>query len=250
MFKLIIKSGLISLSCLVLISLVGCSEGVFWRTGNWSPWARQKWAEEEQIAKTLFTRRQEMTDMVDSLGGQYDKVAPERHDQVAQHLSDIVRNDSVLLSRLHAIGLLARVDSPISAEALRGASQDRNTDIRIAAVNALGKSRLESSVTTLQEVLNSDTNVDVRLAATRALGSTSSPQSLQALSGVLGDKNPALQVTATESLARITGQDLGADVFAWREHLGQSGAIGQPAQPPTSTAANPIGDQGSGSRLR
>ena len=245
MFKLIIKSGLIPLSCLVLISLVGCSEGVFWRTGNWSPWARQKWAEEEQIAKTLFTRRQEMTDLVDSLGG-----APERRDQVAQHLSNIVRNDSVLLSRLHAIGLLSRVDSPIAAEALRGASQDRNTDVRIAAVNALGKSRMESSVTTLQEVLNSDTNVDVRLAATRALGSTSNPQSLQALSGVLGDKNPALQVTATESLARITGQDLGADVFAWREYLEQSGATGQLAQPPTSTAANPIVDQGSGSRWR
>ena len=229
MSKQTIKSSFITLTCLTLISLTGCSEGVFWRTGNWSPWVVQKWEEEEQIAKTLFARRKEMTDMVNSLG----PIASEsQKTQVAEHLSSVVRTDSVLLSRLHALDLLGKIDSSAAAETLRAASQDRNTDIRIAAVNALGKSRLPSSLTTLQEVLGSDTNVDVRLAATRALGSFSDEQSINALSLALDDKNPALQVTATESLTRITGQNLGPDVFAWRDYLGQASGVGQPAPTP------------------
>ena len=167
--------------------------------------------------------------MVNSLG----PIASEsQKTQVAEHLSSVVRTDSVLLSRLHALDLLGKIDSPAAAETLRAASQDRNTDIRIAAVNALGKSRLPSSLTTLQEVLGSDTNVDVRLAATRALGSFSDEQSINALSLALDDKNPALQVTATESLTRITGQNLGPDVFAWRDYLGQASGVGQPAPTP------------------
>ena len=240
-----IKPSLVSLACLVFISLAGCSEGVLWKTGNWSPWARQKWAEEEQIAQTLFAQRQELTDMVAVLGGsQVEK------DGVAQHLSGVVQNDSVKLSRLHAINLLSKIDSPIAAHTLQVASQDRDTDVRIAAVNALGKSRMPSAGTTLQEVINSDTNVDVRLAATRALGSTSGTQSLQALGAVLEDKNPALQVTATESLERITGQKLGPDVFAWREYLGNTIGNAPVSHPPVSTAAAPNNESGSGTRLR
>ena len=253
MSKQKIKPSLVSLTCLVFISLIGCSEGVLWKTGNWSPWARQKWAEEEQIAQSLFAQREEMNAMVDAVTG--GKVAQGQIDRVAQHLSGIVRNDSIKLSRLHAVNLLSRINSSIAAETLREASQDRDTEVRIAAVNALGKSGMASSVTTLQEVLNSDTNNDVRMAATRALGSTSGTQSLQALAGVLEDKDPALQVSATESLARITGQKLGADVFAWQEYLGNTTGNtienGPVSQAPTNTAAAPDNsDQGSDTRWR
>jgi hypothetical protein len=40
-----------------------------------------------------------------------------------------------------------------------------------------------------------------------------------ALSLSLNDRNPALQVRATESLRKVTGEPLGRNVVAWQEYV-------------------------------
>ena len=67
----------------------------------------------------------------------------------------------------------------------------------------------------------SDTDVDVRLAATRALGNYQGLRAVEALSFALDDPNPALQIRATESLARATGESIGRDVQAWQRYVKQ-----------------------------
>ena len=81
----------------------GCAEGMFWKAGKYSPWARQHWAEEEEIANTLFARKKIMTDAAQSVVG-----APvELQQEVAQQLSEVLYRDPVLLLRLQ-LGKIAR----------------------------------------------------------------------------------------------------------------------------------------------
>lgn len=212
-----ISQSLLLILCGSVLVLNGCAEGMFWRTGYLSPWVRQKWQEEETIATTLFSKKDRLTALVES--AQTGTV--QQQDQVASELQDIVFRSPVVLLRLHAVDLLGKLNSPTAIQSLEKATQDRNTEIRIAAVKSLGLSQSEEAARILQEVIGSDTNDDVRLNAVKSLAQFPSPQSVSALALALEDSNPALQVASTEALSELTGQQLGADVYAWKSYLRQ-----------------------------
>ena len=209
------------LFCLIIsvssIQISGCAEGPLWRAGKYSPWARNQWAAEEKIADTLFARKRKMTEAVAGV-----QAAPiEEKQRVAEMISEIVHRDSVLLLRLHGVNLLGQLNCPASIQTLTDASRDNNSDIRIAAVKAWQRMPSETAIPQLQEMIGSDTDVDVRLAATRALGDFSGQQAIAAVSLALDDSNPALQLRAAESLAKITGEQLGRDIGAWQQYVGK-----------------------------
>ena len=203
----------------VCVSTSGCAEGYFWKTGKYVPWVKQQWEAEEKIADTLFARKRRMSEAVAAAAG-----APiEQRQEVAGKLSEIILRDPILLMRLHAIKLITSLDCPKTEEALSIASNDPNSDIRIAAVKAWEKLPGEQSVFQLQEILANDTDDDVRIAATRALGNFQGQIAVRALSVALEDRNPALQISATESLIRATGQQQhGRDVAAWQAYVQQA----------------------------
>ena len=194
----------------------GCSEGPLWRTGKYSPWVRDKWAQEEKIADTLFSRKNRMERVVaNAINGPIDV-----QEEAALALSDIIFRDKVLLMRLHAVRLLGQLkNSPSAVETLTRASKDNNRDIRLAAIESWKTLGTDSAVPQLQEIIGSDTDIDVRLAATEALGYFPGRASVEALALSLNDRNPALQVRATESLRKATGEPLGRNVVAWQEYV-------------------------------
>lgn len=203
----------------LLISMTsGCAEGILWRSGQWVPWARNQWAEEEKLADTLFAKKRRMNELV--LMAENRPV--ETQTRAAEELAKIVRSDPVLLTRLHAVKLLGRLDCPAAVEALTAASTDHDADVRIAAVQSWKSQPAEIAIPQLQELIGSDTNVDVRLAATKALARFPGSRSVQALAVALNDPDPALQVRAAESLERATGEKLGRDVPAWKKYVQQS----------------------------
>jgi len=193
----------------LLISISGCAEGYFWRTGKYAPWVREKWAAEEQVADTLFSR---------NVAGS----TVEAQQEVANKLSEVILRDPILLMRLHALKLITSLDCPKTTETLSIAANDPSSDIRIATVKALERTSGEDAIYQLQDILANDTDDDVRIAATRALGSFQGQASVRALSLALEDRNPALQISATESLMRTTGQQaIGRDVTAWQQYVQQ-----------------------------
>ncbi len=194
----------------------GCSEGPLWRSGKYSPWVRDKWAEEEKIADTLFSRKNRMETVVqNAVAGPLNV-----QEDAAQALSDIVFRDKVLLMRLHAVRLLGQLkSSPTAVETLIKASKDNDRDMRLAAIESWKTLGTDAAVPQLQEIIGSDTDIDVRLAATEALGHFPGRASVSALSLSLNDRNPALQVRATESLRKVTGEPLGRNVVAWQQYV-------------------------------
>lgn len=219
---------------ILVVTLVsaGCAKGMFWQTGSLSPWARNKWAEEEKIADTLFSKKKRMDDSVASVT----KGSIESRQKVAEELGQILATDSVLLIRLHAVKLLGDLDCPASIDALEEASQDYNSDIRIAAVAAWQKKSPDIAISQLQAMIGSDTNVDVRLAATRALGGFSGGQAVRALGLALNDPDPALQLRAADSLRTSTGQPFGRDIEAWQNYVQQNAGSPDNSAPATRTA--------------
>lgn len=200
------------------LCLAGCAEGPLWRMGQITPWAREKWAAEEAIADTTFKTKREMGEMVDRAvrGSASDR------ELAARELAAKATQSPVLLTRLQAIRMLGRLDCETSCQTLAALGRDPNTDVRLAVVQSWEKMPAASAVTALQELIASDTNVDVRLAATRALGQFPGEQSLRALNLALTDRDPAIQLRATESLAKVSGKSLGRNVKAWQEYVAQT----------------------------
>lgn len=216
------------------LCVAGCAEGPLWRMGQVTPWAREKWAAEEAIADTTFKTKREMNELVErALRG-----SANDREQAAQELSGKATQSPVLLTRLQAIRTLGRLDCETSCQTLAALGRDPNTDIRLAVVQSWEKMPASSAVPALQELIGNDTNVDVRLAATRALGQFPGEQSLRALNLALTDRDPAIQLRATESLAKVSGKSLGQNVKAWQEYVAQTIGESVPtraAQVPEST---------------
>ncbi len=219
-----------------LIVVSGCAEGMFWKTGRYSPWARDRWAEEERIADTLFTKKKRMEETVQAAkGGGFDE-----KQRAGEMLGQTASRDSVLLMRLHAVQLLGELDCPAAQDALENASRDYNSDVRIAAIDAWQRKTPDLAIPQLQELVANDTHIDVRLAATRALGNFSGGSAMRALEIALNDPDPALQLRAAESLRASTGQPFGHDVVAWQHYVEQQkGSAGLESQPVRSALKLP-----------
>lgn len=184
-----------------------------------------------------------MTDAVASVAGG----SVESQQEVAKKLSEVILRDPILLLRLHAIKLITLLDCPKSAETLLTAANDPSSDIRIATVKALERIPGEESIFQLQEILANDTDDDVRIAATRALGNFQGQASVRALSLALEDRNPALQISATESLMRTTGQQsMGRDVGAWQNYVRQAAPGADATMIPGSSERTQVASEPSG----
>ncbi len=200
-----------------LAVLSGCAEGMFWRSGYLSPWVRQRWSAEEEIAATLFSRRAEMRQMVEeaTVGGESIQQA------ASDYLADVITNDPVLLLRIEATQLIGDLQNETALNALQVACRDRQVEVRRAAVQSLQQMGSKTSEQLLAQMALEDADVDVRISATAALGSFQGEEARQALAQVIDDPNPALQLRAAESLARVTGKSFGKDIQAWQAYLQQ-----------------------------
>ncbi|MEZ6092686.1 MAG: HEAT repeat domain-containing protein [Pirellulaceae bacterium] len=213
-----ISKTILLLHVLVGVStLAGCAEGPFWRLGRYSPWATQKWSEEEQLANTLFEQKKEMNEWVAAVS---DRSATEQN-EAASKLADIALRNPVLLVRLQAVRKLGELNCPNSQAALRQAYSDPDASVRLAVVEAWRKMSDDVAVPELQKILGSDTNIDVRLAATKALGDFPGSQSVSALRLALTDPDPAIRRRGTQSMARVTGESFGADIRKWQNYANQ-----------------------------
>lgn len=211
-FKAVLNGLLISF---LLTGVMGCAEGPLWRTGYLSPWVRQKWQEEEQIAATMFTRRADLRKKVDQSVSRN----AEAQNETAIQLGEIVAKDPVSLMRIEAARLLGDLPVPAAGDALKVASRDNDASVRKAAIQSLGRRTDDNSAQLLANLCRADDNLDVRIAATRQLGNFRGNISLEALGDALSHPNPAMQLTAAEALKRTTGNDFGNDIQAWQRFV-------------------------------
>ena len=202
---------------LFLISAVfsGCAEGPLHRFGHMNPWVVERWEKEDQYAMTLYTKRTNIRELAKQTQSQNLSAATE----AVAALSQILGEEDLALAKVEAARALGMAKSPVALSALHTALEDPEPEVRIAVCESLGLQANTDSIGRLEGVVNGDTENNVRLAAARALGNIPDPSAARALTLALGDRSPALQFRAMESLKQITGENFEGDAERWRTYV-------------------------------
>jgi len=174
-----------------------------------------QWEEDEEYGPTFHARLEELS----SLREGADQLSQAEQARVAQQLNQALAEDPSPVYRAEVLRTLGALSTPIAAEGLRGAIQDDDTGVRIAACRAWADRGDPEALHVLGQVVGSDTDLDVRMAATRGLANFNDPAAVRALGLALDDADPALQHRAVLSLKEATGKDFGNRVADWRKFV-------------------------------
>ncbi len=185
----------------------------------------------EQAERTSYRTPATRIDAMKELAAQAATASAQEQIEIASNLADQVRNETDPVIREQIIRTLSVYSVPVALNVLEAALLDDDSNVRVAACEALARRLDPKALESLADRLVSDADVDVRLAAARALGDFRDPRSVKALGDALEDADPALQRRAVLSLERITGRDLGPDVNAWRNLVQNGEAV--PADAPS-----------------
>jgi hypothetical protein len=118
--------------------------------------------------------------------------------------------------RIKILDVAVTFETPSALSICRGALEDPDAKVRMAACNAWGKRSGDEAVKLLSHRYQTDTDIDVRLEAVRMLGAVEDQTAIPALARALEDPDPAVQYRAVASLKKVSGRDLGDDVNRWR----------------------------------
>jgi HEAT repeat protein len=120
----------------------------------------------------------------------------------------------------------AGFDTPSAVAICRGALEDPEAKVRLAACEAWRERGGPEAVTLLAARASGDSDIDVRLKAIRELGALGDEAAVPALARALEDPDPAVQYRAVGALKDVSGRDLGDDVNAWRAWAADPNAKG------------------------
>jgi len=211
------------------LGLVGGCSDFRWNMPEFrNPFTAKVDAYESQYTTTPADRIQQLEELTDNPN----QIPSEQLAQLAQQLNDTVTNDPDKLVRRAAVRLLAELPDEFAAAGLRQAVQDKDPTVRQLAIEGWSKRNSEEAISVVTEALRGDDHLDVQLAATKGLANFRSPEVIQSLSAALQDRDPAVQYRAAQSLARVTGQNLGTDVTAWQRYLAESAGPAHVAETP------------------
>ena len=192
----------------------GCADGPFGLV-RFNPVARKKWEADESYGPTFHRRLAELRSLRASTY-LYDARQKER---IAAEMAELVQTDESSVLRCEALAVMGEVATPSVPPVLHAALTDENQDVRIAACHAWGKIGGDEALATLVQVAEKETDVDVRLAAVEELGKFKDQTAIQVLGTALDDSDPAVQFRAVQSLKSSTGAEYGDSVPGWRDYL-------------------------------
>jgi hypothetical protein len=228
----------VRLCCLLACALgllSGCADGPFNGGGSWNPWLRKEWEKDERRGPTFHTQRKQLQELADTAPVQ----SPERQELLAQEMLERYRNEPNPLLRQAVVKVVGRLNASTVDETLQVAMKDDDSQVRIAAVKALGQRGNEAALETLAAAIGEDTDLDVRIAVAGELKRwKNSQEATRALATALDDNDAALQHQAIASLEQVTGRSYGMNAPAWREYLDG----GNPPTPPAPSVADRLKD--------
>lgn len=113
---------------------------------------------------------------------------------------------------------MGEIDLPLAQAVLAAGLNDENFDVQLTSCRVLGERGDPAAVDSLAEVVATSKEDDVRLAAVDALGLIKSPKTIPALALALKDGSPAMQYAGVQAMRRVSDEDVGDSVEAWRNY--------------------------------
>ncbi len=208
----ILRSNLIRFAvCTLLLASTGCAGG------QWSEHASALafWRADKTNVRTRADQLKDLRELAKEIP----TAAPAEQQRASLELAQAIRKESDPVVRAQMVRTICVSNTPVAGAIVSAAVQDTDPRVRMAACEGLGHRGEAEHVHLLSKTLGSDTDIDVRLAAARALGDCKDKSAVEALAAALDDSNPALQVRGIRSLEKVTRQDFGNDVAAWRQYV-------------------------------
>lgn len=156
-------------------------------------------------------------------------MSPEQKEKISADMAELVRGEPNPVLRAEAVSVVGELGILSGLPTLGAATQDADTDVRVAACRAWGRTGGNHGLAALVDIVQRDEDVDVRLAALTELAQFREQAAIEALGIALDDLDPAIQHRAVQSLKRATGLDYGDSVPRWREYV--QGRQPEPAAP-------------------
>ena len=161
----------------------------------------------------------ERIDTLRKLGRKAARAEPAEQQTISADLAAIYDREEDPLIRAEIVHAMGGYPTESATSVLELAMGDSDSDVRLAACEALGKRRAPEAVGMLTTALSSDMDIDVRMAAARALGETGDSAAVAPLGRILEERDPALQHQGVMSLRKCSGEDLGNDANRWRQYV-------------------------------
>lgn len=164
--------------------------------------------------------------------------APEQQELVAELVAKL-ENESDPLVREAILESTAAFSTPLASKAVLAGLKDSDPFVRQTCCRLLGQRSEAASIEALTRVAKADEEFDVRVAAVQALGKTNASE--QTLATILQDRDPAMQLAGVKAMRQMTGQDFGGNVAAYVALAKGETPATTPEQPATAVATRPTG---------
>jgi len=200
------------------LPLVACLACCLAGCATWAPWA--PWKSQEQVAKerqqygaTADQRIKELAEKSEAAK----EAGAAGQERFAEEIAAAMVAEHDARVRCAMLDAVAENPTALAVAICKGAMQDPDPRVRMAACSAWAKRGGEEAVQMLAARYQTDTELDVRLRALRCLGEIGDSKAVPVLAKALEDSDPAVQYRAVAALKKVSGRDLGDDVNKWRE---------------------------------
>jgi HEAT repeat protein len=137
---------------------------------------------------------------------------------MCEELAQQIRTEPDPIVRRAIQESIAKFDAPLASSVLLAGLNDDDRDVRTTCCRLLSKRQDPAAVAPLCRIVGADADMEVRMAAIDALGKFKTTEAQVGLAAAIKDRNPALQYAGVKALKAASGQDLGNDVEAWRQY--------------------------------
>ncbi len=197
------------------VTLSGCHDGPLYALKHANPYFVREWKKDEALGVTDFQRRKELELLVRTVPA----MPPEERTQWLVHLNKIMANDPSSDMRHLAVRATEAIQGEAALTLVEEALTDESLKVRMAACDVLGNRPEPQAAELLAKTAGESTNADVRQAALRSIARHRGQLVSDSLKLALADRDPAIRLTAIESLEEVTGEKLGNDPEVWVAYL-------------------------------
>lgn len=155
--------------------------------------------------------------------------------RISQELAQRIEHEDDPVVRQNIVRAIAQCRTAMAYNVLTRALNDEDIDVQIESCRAWGEWGTTDSVQILGQIIRNDrADLDVKLAAVAAMANVKQQGAVTALAPALDkSQNPALQHRAVMSLKKLSSNDFGNDLEAWRNFAGGAKPAAYAASPTT-----------------
>ncbi len=192
------------------VLVAGCAQSTSWKM----PW--ESVSQSDRLKEKYGLTADQRIEKVQLLASKVRRAEISEQESFTETLVQSMLAEHDPRVRIRILGIASTFETPAAFSICRGALEDPDSKVRMAACDAWGKRGGTEAVELLSHRYQTDSDIDVRLRAVRMLGDSKAESAIPVLAKALEDPDPAVQYRAVTSLKNVSGRDLGNDVNRWR----------------------------------